>query len=149
MSTNELFTIGHSRRDASTFAGLLHTNHIEIVVDVRRRAGSRFTPAFAKTHLCEWLGQEGIEYRRAADLAPSHSLRQREKDGEIDRSEMLVIYREELDDRVDELDELLELAGRKRCCLMCLERDAMECHRSVLAETLAARSEQNVEVTHL
>ena len=112
MQNTKVFTIGYVGRDQESFLEALRQNQIEPLVDARRRAGSR-KRGFSMTLLSESLQRRGIAYRHLPAVAPSQALRQREKDGEIDRPQMLAEYRQELGGQSDELDELLELTGRR------------------------------------
>ena len=44
------------------------------------------------------------------------------------------------------LDQLIEMAGQERVCMMCLEADPAQCHRSLVGEAL---TQKGVEVRHL
>jgi uncharacterized protein (DUF488 family) len=45
------------------------------------------------------------------------------------------------------LDQLLRLATQRRVAVMCFERDAAECHRSMVADALA--EDGTVRIVHL
>jgi uncharacterized protein YeaO (DUF488 family) len=104
------------------------------------------------------LAEAGIEYRHHKELAPTTELRQlqyREDDrlgvGKRSRAELAPEYRErytrEILDRVD-LDALVaELPREGACALFCVERDPEACHRSLVADRLAA--EHGAAVSHI
>jgi hypothetical protein len=50
-----------------------------------------------------------------------------------DLDEFLRGFREHLDRQADPLRRLARLAGKRRVCLLCLERDASQCHRREVA----------------
>jgi uncharacterized protein (DUF488 family) len=140
MPVRKLLTIGHSGHTQDSFVRILQENKVKVLVDVRRHPGSRFKPDLSKKRLAEALGSCGIEYRHMPSVAPAAELRRQEKDGEIDRAELLVAYEGELVSHLDEVDELRDLAERRTTCLMCLEKDPQECHRHVLGRKVVKRS---------
>ena len=62
MKNKEIWTIGHSTRSFEEFVAMLHSFHIELVVDVRSYPGSRRYPHFNKEILVKSLPENGIEY---------------------------------------------------------------------------------------
>jgi uncharacterized protein (DUF488 family) len=123
-----------------------------MVVDVRQRRGVR-GPEYAwanSRRLQAALAQAGIQYRHVPELAPTTELRQlqyREDDrlkvGKRSRVELADEYRRrylrEVLDRVD-LGAILEsLPEDRTSALLCVERDARACHRSLIAARLQAR----------
>jgi len=131
-----------------------------LLLDVRQRRGVR-GPQYAWANcarLQATLRGAGIAYRHHKELAPTTELRRlqyREDDrqgvGKRSRTQLAPEYREryvaEILDRAD-LDALAaELPTDSAAALMCVERDPEACHRSLIAERLAA--EHGVEVIHL
>jgi uncharacterized protein (DUF488 family) len=119
------------------------------VVDVRQRRGVRGREyAWANSlRLQEALKKDGIQYRHLPELAPTTELRQvqyREDDrlkvGKRSRVELSEEYRRrylsEVLDRVN-LGQVLEsLPNEAATALLCVERDAPACHRSLIAARL-------------
>jgi len=59
-------------------------------------------------------------------------------------------FRAYLGSQDESLRTLVELATMSRCCLMCLETDARECHRSVVTEVLLAGPDRELlDVLHI
>jgi uncharacterized protein (DUF488 family) len=128
------------------------------VVDVRQRRavrGSEYAWANAQ-RLQAALAGAGIEYRHRKELAPTTELRRlqyREDDrlgvGKRSRTELAPEYRErytrEILDRVDLAPIVAELP--RVSALLCVERDPEACHRSLVAERLAA--DHGLRVIHL
>ena len=125
------------------------------MLDVRQRRGVRGSEyAWGNaTRLQAALADAGIGYRHHPELAPTTELRQLqyaedEQAGVGKRSrtelapEYVRRYTEEILDAVDL--RAVEAAGS---ALLCVERDPEACHRSIVAERLAA--EHGVEVVHL
>ena len=143
-----LATIGYEGRTPDEFVAMLAENSIKVIVDVRQRAGSR-KRGFAKSVLQELLAASGIEYRHFPLLGTPAQLRKRIRAGELDLQRYLREYRRHLNEQFEPLKALEDLVAQKRCCLLCVEADPLECHRSILAQVLARRSRGKVELVHL
>jgi uncharacterized protein (DUF488 family) len=143
-----------------TFLEALRNAGVGLVLDVRQRRGVRGAEyGWANaTRLQEALDSAGLRYRHLPELAPTTELRrlQYEEDarlgvGKRSRAELAPAYRERylreiLDPFV--LDELVAgLPGDAASALLCVERDPEACHRSLVAERLAA--EHGISVLHL
>jgi uncharacterized protein (DUF488 family) len=153
-------TIGVYGFTAQTFLERLREAGVGVLVDVRQRRGVRGSEyAWANsTRLQATLAEADIEYRHHKELAPTSELRQlqyREDDrqgvGKRSRTQLAREYREryiaEILDRAD-LDALVaELPNDRATALMCVERDPEACHRSLIAERLAAQ--YGLEERHL
>jgi uncharacterized protein (DUF488 family) len=153
-------TIGVYGFTVRMFLDRLREADVGLVLDVRQRRGVRGSEyAWANSaRLQAALAEAGIEYRHHKELAPTTELRQlqyREDDrqgvGKRSRQELARQYREryvaEILDRADLDAVVAELPTDRAAALMCVERDPQACHRSLIAERLAA--EYGVEVTHL
>jgi uncharacterized protein (DUF488 family) len=134
------------------FLGKLQRHRVAMVVDVRQRRGVRGREyAWANSlRLQAALEQAGIQYRHLPELAPTTELRQlqyREDDrlkvGKRSRVELSQEYRRryltEVLDRVDLGAVLESLPNESTSALLCVERDAPACHRSLIAARLHAQ----------
>jgi uncharacterized protein (DUF488 family) len=148
-------TIGVYGWTLDAFLEALRSADATVVLDVRQRRGVRGRKyAWANAARLEAaLSAAGIGYGHLKELAPTTELRQlqyREDDrtgvGKRARAELAPVYAErytrEILDRVD-----LEPLVSDDAALLCVERDPEACHRSLVAERLAA--EHGVAVTHL
>ncbi len=130
------------------------------MLDVRQRRGVR-GPQYAwanSLRLQAALAGAGIAYRHLPELAPTTELRHlqyREDDRlgvgkrtrELLAPEYRLRYTKEILDRAD-LDALVSSIPEDcRAALLCVERDAPACHRSLIAERLAVG--YGFEVTHI
>src|SRR2546426_2547622 len=145
-------TVGVYESSLDDFLETLRRYPIALVVDVRQRRGVRGREyAWANSlRLQAALAQAGIEYRHVPELAPTTELRQlqyREDDrlrvGKRSRVELAEAYRRrylhEVLDQVD-LGAILEsLPQEATSALLCVERDARACHRSLVAARLHAQ----------
>ena len=133
---------------------------MRVVIDVRQRRGVR-GPQYAwanSKRLQAALAEAGIDYRHHPELAPTTELRQlqyREDDrlgvGKRSRTELAPEYSRryvsEILERVDLATLVAELPAEGGGALLCVERDPEACHRSLIADRIAA--EHGVPVTHL
>jgi uncharacterized protein (DUF488 family) len=153
-------TIGVYGFDLDRFLAALREAEVALVLDVRQRRGvrgSEYSWANSK-RLQAALAAAGVGYEHHKELAPTTELRQlqyraddRQGVGKRSRAELAPEYRErytrEILDRVN-LAELVErLPGDAVSALLCVERDPEACHRSLIAERLAA--EHGAAVMHL
>ena len=140
-------TIGVYGWTAETFLAALRAHELPAILDVRQRRGVRGREyAWANAQrLQATLAEADIAYRHHKDLAPTTELRrlQYAEDesqgvGKRSRTVLATAYRErylrEILDRVDLRPVLEELPA----ALLCVERDPEACHRSLIAERLAA-----------
>ena len=136
MPAFDLFTIGHSNIPAEGFTAMLLTAGVEAVADVRSVPASRFRPWFSAKNLAPLLGSAKIDYLFFGDELGG---RPRDPslycDGVADYEAMARRPRFQAG-----LDRLLANAGPRPLCLMCSERDPLDCHRCLLvARALAVR----------
>lgn len=153
-------TIGVYGWTLKRFLAAVRTADVRLVLDVRQRRGVR-GPEYAwanSLRLQDALSHAGIGYSHHKELAPTTDLRQlqyqedaREGVGKRSRAGLAPEYRErylrEILDHVDLGRLLHELPPAGLAALMCVERDPESCHRSLIAERLAA--EHGVSVVHL
>jgi len=143
--------VGVYQSGLDDFLDKLTRHRVAMVVDVRQRRGVRGREyAWANSlRLQAALKQAGIEYRHVPDLAPTTELRQlqyREDDrlkvGKRSRVELAEEYRRhylhEVLDQVDLRAFLESLPDEATSALLCVERDARACHRSLIAGRLQA-----------
>ena len=153
-------TIGVYGFTGETFLAALRDAGVELLVDVRQRRGVRGSEyAWANSQrLQAALAAAGIGYRHLKELAPTTELRHlqyaadaREGVGKRSRAmlapEYVSRYTDEILNPVD-LDALAgDLPDDAVTALLCVERDAEACHRSLIAQRLA--DEHGVRVMHL
>ena len=153
-------TVGVYGFTAETFLDALRNAGVTLLVDVRQRRGVRGREyAWANSkRLQAALADAGIDYLHRLDLAPTTELRQLQyaedaKEGVGKRSRSALAsgyvegYTREILEHAD-LDTLVaELPDSGLAALLCVERDADACHRSLITERL--RAEHGFAVEHL
>jgi uncharacterized protein (DUF488 family) len=155
-----LATIGVYGFTVEDFLRTLREADVRLLLDVRQRRGVR-GPQYAwanSKRLQAALGGAGIAYRHHPELAPTTELRQlqyaeddRQGVGKRSRAELAPAYREryvtEILDQADLDAVAASLPSDGAAALLCVERDPEACHRSLVAERLAA--EHGIAVKHL
>lgn len=155
-----LATIGVYGFEADGFLTALRGADVRLLLDVRQRRGvrgSRYAWANSR-RLQDAMGAAGIGYRHLPELAPSSELRQLQRVDDRSRGvgqrsrtalsdEFLDRYAREVLDRADLAELLAALPATGAGALLCVEREASACHRSLIAERL--RAESGVTVLHL
>ena len=153
-------TIGVYGFTLAVFIDSLHSAHVQLLIDVRQRRGVRGSEyAWANSkRLQSALADAEIAYRHYPELAPTTELRQlqyaedaRQGVGKRSRAELAPAYVErytcEILDQTHLGSLVEELPRECTSALLCVERDPEACHRSLVAERLAA--EHGVTVVHL
>jgi len=136
MPPYDLLTIGHSNLSAERFMALLANAGVTAVADVRSIPFSRWCPWFSSKALAERLAGE-----RTAYIALGEALGGRPRDP--------TLYREGIADYeamaarpefAAGLARVMDATARQRVCLLCAERELLDCHRCLLVgRALCAR----------
>lgn len=144
---NELATIGYEHATVEEFLAVLRDAGVQLLVDVRAVASSR-RPGFSKTRLAENLAGAGIEYLHLRALGTPADGRAAARAGRHAEMQRVFALHMATDDAVEALHELCDIvAGGRRVCLLCFEADPAHCHRSIVADAVAAATP--VTITHL
>jgi len=149
MAKLTVVTIGVYGASLETFLAALAEADVGLVLDVRQRRGVRGREyVWANSlRLQAALADASIGYRHHRELAPTTELRRlqyREDDrlGEGKRSRTVLApeyrrrYVHEILDGVDMDAFAASLPSEHASSLLCVERDARACHRSLIAERL-------------
>lgn len=143
MQKFDLFSIGHSNIPIDRFIGMLHGAGVNAVADVRSKPVSRYCPWFSAKNLVSRLQQEGMLY-----LSFGESLGGRPSDPAL-YCDGAADY-EAMAKRLEfpaALDRLLAETARSRICLICAEREPLDCHRGLLVAR--ALAERDLAVGHI
>ncbi len=129
-------TIGHSNHPIERFVDLLKAGGVETVVDVRSTPYSRRFPQFGRERLAQSLAAAGIAYRHEGAALGG------KPDGGGSYDDLAA-----RPDFADALGRLTADAAGTMLCLMCAEKEPLDCHRTVLVSRRLA--ERGVAVEHL
>lgn len=142
-----LFTAGYQGQSIAGFSELLLAHGVSRLLDIRERPYSR-KPDFSKKRLAAHLEAVGIAYSHLVELGTPKLLRD-----EIRRSKDYAAFfariRPLFAAQPEALDQALAFARAEPCALLCFEHTAAECHRSVVAELLAERAHDDLQIVHL
>jgi uncharacterized protein (DUF488 family) len=126
--TPEILTIGHSTHAPDRLLDLLHRHGVTAVADVRSSARSRFVEHVNAPALKALLGAAGIAYVPLGD-----ALGARPRDRSVYVDGVAAHARIAATDWFRAgLDRVIAGAERHRICLLCAEKDPLDCHRAVL-----------------
>jgi uncharacterized protein (DUF488 family) len=129
-------TIGHSNHSIERFVWLLVEGGVSLLVDVRSMPYSRRFPQFSRERLKKSLAEAGIEY-----VWEGAALGGKPQAG---GSYETLAGRPEF---TQALDRLIESRSDATLCLMCAEKEPLDCHRTVLVSRRLA--ERGVAIEHL
>jgi uncharacterized protein (DUF488 family) len=131
-----LYTLGYQGVDVDSYVSKLKAAGVGIVADVRETPWSH-KRSFCKNILSGELSKAGIEYVHVKSAGNPKANRR----SAPDLAECLRRYKIYLDDNPTGVVDLIEVirtaASRNRTvCLTCFERDADDCHRSILVDAM-------------
>jgi uncharacterized protein (DUF488 family) len=139
----ELLTIGHSNLAADRFMALLKHAGVTAVADVRSVPFSRWCPWFSGKALAQRLAGEAIAYIALGDALGGRPRDPRlYRDGVADYEAMAA--RAEF---AAGLQRVADAMARHRVCLLCSEREPLDCHRCLLVGR--ALAERGVALGHI
>jgi len=142
-----VFTVGHSTLPIERFLAVLAAYDIEQLADVRTVPRSRRNPQFGADALRKSLETAGIVYVPFGELG---GLRKPRPDSPNSgwRNESFRGYADymQTDEFAKGLTRLIDLAAERRTAIMCAEAVPWRCHRSLVADALAARGIGAVEI---
>ncbi len=146
-NTSVLYTIGYEGRSIDEFVACLKSSNVTVVVDVRELPLSR-KRGFSKSPLKERLKKEGLSYLHVKELGSPRAIRNRLHENRDYQSffESFVDY---LNGKDDAIQRVYEFVYDSICCLMCYERDADYCHRSVVAQKIIERGDSELSVVNI
>jgi uncharacterized protein (DUF488 family) len=141
VSSNTLWTIGHSNRALAEFLALLAAESIETVADVRRFPGSRLHPQFGREALAASLREAGMNYVHFPDLGGRRSKRSDSSQNAAWRVAAFAAYADYMfsEEFASAFEELSNLAHQSRTAIMCAEALPWRCHRRLIADQFVAR----------
>jgi uncharacterized protein (DUF488 family) len=134
---SQVWTIGYEGRTPDQFVADLKAAGVEQVVDVRELPLSR-KQGFSKSSLAALLRAHGIAYVGERRLGAPREARHRLREGGA-WEPFANAYLAHLDEQAVALAAVEDLARSRPTALLCYERDALACHRGLLAGRLARR----------
>jgi uncharacterized protein (DUF488 family) len=129
-------TIGHSNHPIERFVMLLKAGGVERLVDVRSMPWSRRWPQFGRERLAKSLTDAGIAYAWEGEALGGKPKAGGGYDDLAARPEFQ-----------DAIGRLIADSGDTALCLMCAEKEPLDCHRTVLVSRRLAK--RGVAIEHL
>ena len=139
-------TIGYERARLADFVATLRAAGVEVLIDVREAPWSR-RPEYAKRALGAALAEHGVGYLHLRGLGNPKPGHDAARAGHVATYHAIFHAQLETGAARADLAAAADLARTRAVCLMCYERDAARCHRSIVAERLAAAT--GLAVRHL
>jgi uncharacterized protein (DUF488 family) len=142
-----IFTIGHSTRQIDDFIAMLQAHRVEDLIDIRTMPRSRTNPQFNRETLPTSLQPAHIGYLHMPELgglrhprpdSPNTAWRNTSFRGYADYMQT--------PEFTEAIARLIGLGREKQIAIMCAEAVPWRCHRSLVADALAARE---VAVEHI
>lgn len=134
----QLATIGYEGAALDDFLTTLKKEGIRHLVDVRELPISR-KRGFAKSKLAEALNAAGIQYTHLRELGDPKPGREAARRGDFKSFRRIFGLHLSSAPAQAALDRLENIASQGGACLMCYEKSAENCHRSIVASALQKR----------
>ena len=143
----ELITIGYAGASQQTVVRTLLYHDVDALIDIRETPLSR-KPGFSRKALTVDIPGHGMAYEHMRELGTPRDIRYRRKvDNDFEAfREAYVAF---LLTQDDAMHRLIDRAMQERCCLMCYEADAHDCHRWFVAERAVELSGGALSIVHL
>ena len=123
-----IFTVGYAGHDRDSLLALLRTHGITAVADIRTFKRSSYWTAFDADSFGPFLRAQGIAYVFMGDVMGGKPQRpELYPDGQLSYDLMA-----QLPEFQDGIARLIKGAEKYRICLMCAEKDPLDCHRTLL-----------------
>ena len=142
-----LYTIGYEGRDIESFVAELKNLGIQCLIDVREMPISRKT-GFSKSELANRLIEDKIQYVHLRELGAPKEFRSALKD---DKNygvffEKMGVY---LSGQQQAIEDAYRYIITTKCCVMCFERLADQCHRRVIIEKIKERDGNGLQIVNV
>ena len=136
-----IFTIGYEGATQAELIAALQAAGVELLADIRAVPLSR-RPGFSKDILAAGLSEAGIDYVGLKTLGTPAAGREAARKGNMARLRDIYAGQLDLPEAMVEAERLRDLAGERPTALLCFEREASACHRSLLLDMFFADAER-------
>ena len=135
-----VYTIGHSTHPFEEFVGMLAGHGIDYLLDVRTVPKSRRNPQYNRDVMPAALAAQGIDYDHEPRLGGLRHPRPNSINGAW-KNDSFRGYADHMQtpEFDDAIQRLIELSHARTPVVMCAEAVPWRCHRSLIADALAAR----------
>jgi len=143
-----IYTIGFTKKNASTFFNFIRSSGTERLIDVRLNNVSQLA-GFAKRDDLKFFLKElcDTEYIHAPDLAPTKELLNAYKKGDLTWQN----YEYEFLDLIAKrnVEKAFSTSDLENSCLLCSEHEPHFCHRRLVVEYINEMTNLKLSVKHL
>ncbi|WP_114096590.1 DUF488 family protein [Thalassospira profundimaris] len=123
-----IFTVGYAGHDRDSLLALFKAHGITAVADIRTFRRSSYWTAFDADSFGPFLRENGIAYVFMGDvMGGKPQVPELYPDGQLDYDLMA-----KTPDFKTGIERLVAGAAKYRICLMCAEKDPLDCHRTLL-----------------
>jgi len=141
-----VYTIGYENRSVDGFLNRLIRAGISRIIDVRANPVSR-KYGFARSVLASLAGKLGLGYSHFPELGISSDKRKKARTPSEFKQLFCYYERQVLPARMAEIARVAELMRSAPSVLLCMEKEAVDCHRSRLAACIGNLT--NLSLVHL
>jgi uncharacterized protein (DUF488 family) len=131
-----LYTIGYEGSSLPQFISTIWAHRVSTLIDIRDRAQSR-KKGFSKSGLRDAVERQGIDYVHIRSLGDPKEGRVAARAGDFDRFRQIYFNVLSGSDAQEGLGKAVSLVSKGRACLMCYERDFLNCHRKIVSDEIA------------
>jgi uncharacterized protein (DUF488 family) len=135
VATPPLATIGYEGTTIDRVITALREAGVTHLVDVRAVPQSR-KPGFSKNLLAGTLAEAGIAYTHLRGLGTPKPGRDAARRGDTATMHRIFTAHMQNPEAQHDLARAAAIARAERACLLCFERDHMQCHRTLVADML-------------
>ncbi|MDT0508120.1 DUF488 domain-containing protein [Novosphingobium sp. MMS21-SN21R] len=135
MTAHTIWTIGYEQATVAGVMASLRSAGVEVLADVRALPLSR-RPGFSKTALAANAREAGIDYVHFKALGTPAEGRAAARRNDHATLERIYAGQLELPEAIASGARLADLATERRVALLCYEREAHGCHRTLLRQAV-------------
>jgi uncharacterized protein (DUF488 family) len=139
----KLFTIGYEGCKPSDLFATLQGNGVALLIDIRDVPISR-KPGFSKTSLSQGLDDAGIGYLHLKGLGDPRAGRLAAREGRLADFRRIFTAHMRTSAAQQALAEAVTSASKTIACLLCFEQDHTNCHRCIVADSMARSGKFNL-----
>ena len=140
-TSRKIYTIGYEGRSINEVISLLKSAHVDKLFDARASTRSR-KAGFSKTSLKTALEKADIGYEHRKELGtPPNLMKELRTNGHYALTE----YAKYIDSHPLAVIQAAKDLGGLNVAIMCFERDAQLCHRSIVTDRLARIIDAKIE----
>lgn len=143
-----IYTIGFTKKNASTFFGFIKQSDVKTLIDVRLNNVSQLA-GFAKRDDLKFFLKElcGTDYVHLPELAPTKDILNAYKKGDMSWEAYEDKFLNLMGQR--NIEKSIKPALLDHGCLLCSEHEPHLCHRRLVVDYLNQYSDLDLKVKHL